>query len=275
MPDTRPLPQAADHGASLRALYETQGGVRSIFSAKVADYVASRPDYPVALFAALQAHAGLGPGCTVADVGAGTGLLTQGLLQRGCRAIAVEPNEAMRAAADALLGDNPAYRSVHGSAEHMPLADGSVDLITAAQAFHWFEVDAARAECLRVLQASGRVALIWNDRRSHDPLHDALDDLFNHHGGAKRAALLAHEDRAEVPRFFGTGPRQEFSWPHEHALAITSLTSLVLSRSYMPARGSSAALEVEAKVQNLFGRLAAQGRVMVRYTTVAMLGRPA
>ena len=263
-----------DHGAELRALYASQGGVRAIFSAKVNDYVASRPDYPAALFDCLRDHAALQAGSVVADVGAGTGLLTHGLLQRGCSVVAVEPNPTMRAAADHWLGDRPGYRSAEGSAEHLPLADGSVDLITAAQAFHWFEVDAARTECLRVLRPRGQVALIWNDRRRNDPLHEALDGLFDQFGGARRTALVAHEDRSDVPRFFGSTPAREFVWPHEHRLDAAALASLVFSRSYMPARDGAAGLAVKDALRGVFARSAVDGKVAVRYTTVAMVGRP-
>lgn len=268
------MTQSTDHGAELRALYAPQGGVRAIFSAKVNDYVASRPDYPAALFDTLREHAALQAGTVVADVGAGTGLLTLGLLQRGWSVIAVEPNPAMRAAADHWLGAMPGYRSAEGSAEHLPLADGSVDLVTAAQAFHWFEVGAARSEFLRVLRPRGQVALIWNDRRRNDPLHNALDGVFNQFGGAKRTALVAHEDRSEVPRFFGNTTAREFTWPHEHCLTAAALASLVFSRSYMPARGSEAGLAVEEALRGVFTRFAVDGKVAVAYTTVAMVGRP-
>lgn len=268
-----------DTGAHLRSLYAPDGGVRAIFSTKVADYVASRPDYPEALFDALCSHAGLGPGSAVADVGAGTGLLTLGLLQRGAHVTAIEPNPAMRAAADHLLGGDAAfggrYRSAEGSAEAMPLDATSVDLITAAQAFHWFDVDTARTEMRRVLTPAGQVALIWNDRRRDDALHTALDEVFARYGGDRRSALVAHEDRADVPRFFGSASVREFAWPHDHRLDAPGLVSLVFSRSYMPARASDAGSEAQAAVMAIFDRFAERSTVTVRYTTVAMLGRPA
>lgn len=269
-----------DTGAQLRSLYAPDGGVRAIFSAKVADYVASRPDYPQALFDAFGEHAGLGPGAAVADVGAGTGLLTRGLLQRGARVTAIEPNPAMRAAADHLLGSDAAfrgrYRSVEGSAEAMPVDAASLDLVTAAQAFHWFDVDAARAEIRRVLKPTGQVALIWNDRRRGDALHDALDAVFARFGGDRRTALVAHEDRADVPRFFGAGHARAFEWPHEHLLDAPALASLVFSRSYMPARDCAAGRDAEAEVAAVFEHFADPhtGTLAVRYTTVAMIGRP-
>nr|WP_315491647.1 class I SAM-dependent methyltransferase [uncultured Rhodoferax sp.] len=266
---------AADTGAQLRSLYEPQGGTGQIFSSKVSDYAASRPDYPAALFEALRVACHLKPGAMVADVGAGTGLLTQGLLAQGYTVTAVEPSDSMRAAADHTLAARFAgYRSASGTAEHLPLPDASADLITAAQAFHWFDIAAARAEFLRVLKPQGQVALIWNDRVLTDPLHVALDVIFAQYGGAKRGALLAHEERGQVPAFFGSCTPQELTWPHEHRLNEEGLLSLVFSRSYMPVRDSEPGRQASQVVRDVYHRLAHKDGLDVRYTTVAIVGRP-
>ncbi len=245
-----------------------------LFSGKVADYLASRPDYPAALFDELAALGALAPGCEVADIGAGTGLLTAAMLARGHHVVAVEPNDEMRAACDALLGRMPGYRSSAGRAEASGLSGESVDLITAAQAFHWFDVAPARREALRVLRPRGQVALVWNDRDDADPLQQALGGFFAEHGGAARDAMLLHDDRAKVPMFFGHEPlRREF--PHAHRLDLAGFQSLVFSRSYMPRRGTEAAARAEQALAALFDRFAEDdGRAVVRYRTVLMLGRP-
>lgn len=263
-----------DSGTRLRSLYELEGGVGAIFSEKVADYCASRPDYPTPLFERLSAACGLSADAVIADLGAGTGLLTQGLLQKGYQVIAVEPNAAMRKACDHFLGKFPGYRSVEGSAESIPLGASSVDLITAAQAFHWFEIEKARTECLRVLRPKGRVALIWNDRVLEDPLHAALDAIFAEFGGAKRAALVAHEKGTDVLKFFGSTIPMEFSWPHEHLLGEEGLASLVFSRSYMPKRSSSAGKEIGFRVREIFSQFEKAGVLTVPYRTIAKVGRP-
>ena len=250
------------------------GGTPGLFSGKVADYLASRPGYPAALFDALAELGALPPGAEVADVGAGTGLLAQSLLERGHRVVAVEPNDEMRAACDRLLGAWPGYRSQPGSAEATGLAPRSVDLVTAAQAFHWFDVVPARHEALRVLRPAGRVALVWNDRDDGDGLQQALNTLLDAHGGAARRSMLAHDDRGKVPAFFGRAPLERH-FDHVHRLDRAGLCSLVFSRSYMPVRGSDAGRRAEAALDALFERHAEQGAVAVRYRTVLMLDRPA
>jgi SAM-dependent methyltransferase len=261
-------------GDRLRSLYEKEGGAESIFSSKVAEYAASRPDYPAALFEALRMRANLVAGAVVADVGAGTGLLTHGLLRIGCRVVAVEPSPEMRGAADRLLGGIDGYRSVKGTAESIPLEAGSVHLITAAQAFHWFDVERARAEFLRVLRPEGQVALIWNDRITDDPVNLALEEIFAEFGGAKRAALVAHEERSNVPKFFGSATPIELSWAHGHRLDENGLLALVLSRSYMPGRGTPSGPAIEDRVRRAFRRFENGGAISVRYRTVAIIGRP-
>ena len=265
---------STDTGTRLRSLYEPEGGVAQVFSPKVADYVASRPDYPPKLFDSLSTACNLRNGAVIADIGAGTGLFTRGLLQHGYRVIAIEPNATMRAAADQLLSGFPRYSSAHGSAEAIPTPQSSVDLITAAQAFHWFEIDRSRAEFLRVLRPEGKVALIWNDRVSTDPLHVALDEIFARYGGAKRGALVAHESRRDLAKFFGSTVPAELTWNHEHCLNQSGLLSLVFSRSYMPDRSSLLGHEVSQHVCEIFRRFATNAQVIVRYTTVATVGRP-
>lgn len=273
VPPTRrhTLGMNSETGAKLQALFAPDGGVPSIFGRKVVDYVASRPDYPAALFAQLRSS--FPPPANVADVGSGTGLLTRDLLRHGYRVVAVEPNEGMRRAGDQLLHDFPDYRSVPGSAESIPLPDASVQLVTAAQAFHWFDLPRARRECQRVLTRGGLVALIWNERVTTDPLQSALDVVLGRFGGEKWRLLGSQEQRAGVDTFFGHHS-ESFTCPHDHALDREGLRSLIYSRSYIPARDTPAGVEVAAAVDELFDRFcpARKNTVLVRYETIMLLG---
>ena len=134
------------------------------FTDRVGDYVSYRPGYPETLIDAVIDLVGSRSAAVVADIGAGTGIFTRSLVARGLQVYAVEPNAAMRTAAERGLADAPNFSAIDGSAEATGLADESVDLITAAQAFHWFDKSAARQEFERILKSGGRVALIWNRR---------------------------------------------------------------------------------------------------------------
>jgi len=248
---------------------------RQLFSSKVADYTTGRPDYPVALFDELAALSVATADTQIADVGAGTGLFTQSLLDRGWNVVAVEPNDAMRAAADAALSKYPHYRSVSGDAENTTLKDQSIDLVTAAQAFHWFDVNRTRREFLRILKPRGQVALVWNDRVLSDPLQSELDEVFTEFSGNKRSVVQAHENRASVAEFFGAGDICKFTYPHEQRLDRERLIQRMLSRSYMPDRNTPEGRRVQEVVARLFQRFMSDGFVTVRYKTVATIGRPA
>lgn len=260
--------------SKLATAYAESGGLKQIFSSKVADYVASRPDYPAALFDVLIELGGLSSAASVVDVGAGTGLLSQGLLERGVPVLGVEPNVEMRAAATALLSGYRNFSCLPGSAEDLPLAASSADLVCAAHAFHWFDLPKTREEFLRVLKPSGQVALIWNDRLLTDPLHQGLNLIFERFGGAKREALIAHENRRDIDGFFGPTGVDHREFPHEHSISAAALQSLVMSRSYMPPPRSDEAQQAREATARLLAELGFGDMITIRYVTHVYLGRP-
>jgi ubiquinone/menaquinone biosynthesis C-methylase UbiE len=136
------------------------------FSRNADDYERTRPGYPPDAVAFLAEVLDMRAGTTVADVAAGTGKLTRLLVPTGARVIAVEPVEEMRS----LLAATVAGAEVlDGVAEHLPLADASVDAVTVAQAFHWFDGPAALAEFARVLRPGGALAVVYNHRDREAP----------------------------------------------------------------------------------------------------------
>lgn len=159
-------------------------------------YERGRPTYPPETTEWLIAELALRSGRTVVDVGAGTGKLTRALLPSGARVIAVEPVAAMRAVLDREL---PSATAVDGTAESLPLANGSADAIVVGQAFHWFDAPAALAEFHRVLGAGGRFGLVWNVRDRGQELQRMIDEITeplrgdtpSQSGSAWRAALEA------------------------------------------------------------------------------------
>jgi len=135
------------------------------FSDRVGDYLRYRPRYPQALVPVLEEEMRLAPAWVVADVGSGTGFSAEPFLAHGNVVFAVEPNGAMRRAAEERLGDRPGFRGVAGSAEATGLEGTSVDLVAAGQAFHWFDLEECREELIRILRPPRWVALFWNTRR--------------------------------------------------------------------------------------------------------------
>src|ERR1035438_6574300 len=120
------------------------------FSSRVEDYIRYRPSYPEAIVEWLARECGLTPQSRIADIGSGTGIFSGLFLQFGCQVDGVEPNAGMRAAAERLLAAEPRFHSVDGRAEATTLPAGSLDFVTAGQAYHWFDPDPARAEFRRI-----------------------------------------------------------------------------------------------------------------------------
>jgi ubiquinone/menaquinone biosynthesis C-methylase UbiE len=168
------------------------------FGGAAASYDRARPEYPPEAVDWLARTLDLRPGRTLLDLAAGTGKLTRPLARTRARVIAVEPAAGML---DRLRAAVPEAEALEGTAEAIPLAGGSVDAITVAQAFHWFANDDALAEMQRVLRPGGRLALVWNRRELSAPSHAELDRLFapyqgdvpRHRHGTWRAAMDATE----------------------------------------------------------------------------------
>src|SRR5689334_22644665 len=144
------------------------------FTSRVETYAKYRPGYPAEIVDLLRRECNLTPDSIVADIGSGTGKLTELFLANGNVVFGVEPNGAMREVAENIFKDQPSFRSVDGSAESTTLTDASVDVITAGQAFHWFDAAKTRREWVRILKSGGWVALIWNARELQTTpfLHD-------------------------------------------------------------------------------------------------------
>src|SRR5258706_4086166 len=133
------------------------------FSNRVANYVKYRPDYPREIIGFLEANCGLTHESVIADIGCGTGISSRLFLENCNRVIGVEPNAAMRAAAEEQLAEFPEFTAVDGTSEHTALPDASVDIVAAAQAFHWFDPEKTRPAFRRILKTAAYNVLIWND----------------------------------------------------------------------------------------------------------------
>lgn len=198
------------------------------YSRSAAAYQRGRPGYPPAAVDCLAARLRLGQGRTVVDLAAGTGKLTRPLIATGAEVVAVEPVAEMRAVLPA------GARAVDGTAEAMPLATASADAVVVAQAFHWFDGDAALAEIHRVLRPGCALALVWNRRRMDEPVNQAIEELIaphrghtsTFHTGAWRAAF-------ERTRLFG--PLEERVFPNEQFLDADGFVDRIASVSFIAA----------------------------------------
>jgi SAM-dependent methyltransferase len=239
------------------------------FTDRVDAYVAARPGYPDEIAPLLARELRLPANATVADLGFGTGLSCLPFLRMGMRVIGVEPNDAMRAAGEEFLAGHADFRAVAGTAEATGLPDSSVDLVIAAQAAHWFDLPAARAEALRILRRPPRAALIWNDRiGTGSPLAEGYEALLREFGTdyEKLQHRHGHEQQA-VQRFFGHDDWREARLPNATRLDWPTLVARVESASYMPRPGSPAYTPMLARLRTLFDTTQTGGVVAMDYTT--------
>jgi SAM-dependent methyltransferase len=242
------------------------------FSDRVRDYVRSRPSYPPAAYDSLRSEFGLKTGQTIADIGSGTGISAQFFLERGHAVLAVEPNTEMRAAAESLLAESQNFTSIDGRAEATTLAAACADWVVAAQAFHWFDIDAARDEFRRILRPAGRVALLWNDRRDDTPfLHDYEALIRRFSIDYERVNHRNVETDGRIERFLGAGvARREFD--NEQIFDFDGFQGRALSSSYLPAAGMPGHDELLLELRRVFDRHASGRRVSFGYRTKLFVG---
>ncbi|WP_054026034.1 class I SAM-dependent methyltransferase [Bacillus sp. FJAT-28004] len=145
-------------------------GTKDNFTGKAAIYSEYRSNYPMAYINYLIQSNKLSSNHTVADIGSGTGILTKQLLDTDLKVMAIEPNDDMRTTAEKELNHYSKFTSLNAAAEHTQLPDKSIDLITVAQAFHWFDKEQFQLECQRILKQDANVALVWNSRDSSSEL---------------------------------------------------------------------------------------------------------
>jgi SAM-dependent methyltransferase len=230
---------------------------------KVAElYEQRRPEYPDDAVAWIAERLELRPGRVVLDLGAGTGKLTRALVPTGARVIAVEPGEAMLAQ---LVRAVPEAEPVLGAAEAIPLADASVDAVTAGQSFHWFRAPEAVAEIHRVLRPRGGLALIWNERDQSDWLQQEITRLI---APFMPPGRTRPSHRSDVPSAGGLfGPQEERTFPYPQELDADGLAERVATISFVAAGPEAERAELARRLREIAEQRG--GRVAFAYVTAA------
>lgn len=244
------------------------------FSSRVADYVRYRPGYPPALLDWLHRDIGITVDAVVADIGAGTGISSQLFLTAGHPVIAVEPNAPMREAARHwLAADYPQLTLVDGTAEATSLADASVGVVAAAQAFHWFDTVAVHREWKRILQPGGVALVFWNSRLlDASPFLAGYEQLLVEHGTDYVEVAERYQSDAQMRDWFGDGLRGMAAFPNVQRLDYDGLRGRLLSSSYAPQAGHPRHAAMLQALQQLFEDHAVDGKVAFEYQTRAFVG---
>jgi SAM-dependent methyltransferase len=251
------------------------------FCRRAGVYARFRPGYPEALAVLIERELGLPSQAVIADIGAGTGISAELFLRRGHTVYAIDPNAEMQAECMSRLGSQPGLRCVEATAEATGLAAGTVDMIVAAQAFHWFEAEATRREWLRILRDPGRVALFWNVRLTEASefavVYEALltencpvyGERYYRQIRAGSEIAAASESAAAL---FGNGRARTAAFSNDQILDFEAFEGRVFSSSYAPLPGSPESERLRHRLSELFDRFQQNGFVRIEYSTQVWWG---
>jgi SAM-dependent methyltransferase len=238
------------------------------FSNRVENYIKYRPTYPCEVIELFKEKMGLACESVIADIGSGPGILSRNFLENDNTVYCVEPNEAMRTAAETLLKEFAGFRSVKGDSENTTLPDASVDIVTAAQAFHWFKPEPTKAEFRRIIRPGGWNALIWNMRQldSTPFLREYEKFILDN---ANDYAAVRHDNitETEIGAFFDRG-FEKAKFDNIQVFDLEGLKGRLFSSSYMPAENTERGQKAEKDLRELFTKHAEDGKIKVFYDTI-------
>lgn len=243
------------------------------FSNRVDNYIKYRPHYPAVIIDYLKTENILTNDSVIADIGSGTGILTELFLKNGNKVYGVEPNKEMREAGEIYLSKFKNFISVEGTAEDTTLKANTINVITAGQAFHWFDMIKAKKEFRRILKTNGYVVLIWNIRSGKDTaLSIDYDELLNEFGTDYKEVGHRNISRKNYDEFFN-GKFALTNFSNRQLLDYDGFKGRLLSSSYAPDEKHPNYLPMLNKLKRIFDNNKKDGKVEIKYTTEVYLGK--
>ena len=243
------------------------------FTGKALIYEKYRPTYPKAFIDYLYADEGFSDQSVIADIGSGTGILSKQLLEMGSHVIGVEPNNEMRQLAEKKCSSYVNYSSVNGAAEHTTLPDNSVNFITVAQAFHWFDAKRFYIECQRILKNNGKVVLVWNSRNTNDEItkesericEQCCPEFKGFSGGME-------ENSEEIISFFKDGHCEVKTFDNNVLSDLDHFIGRFLSSSFAPKENEPNYKRFVDGLTELFMKYSDNGVLTITHTTRSYAG---
>lgn len=238
------------------------------FSSRVKNYVKYRPGYPSLIIDFLKENNILKESSVIADIGSGTGILSELFLKNGNKVYAIEPNPDMRKSAERLISKYDNFISINGSAEKTMLKEGSIDLITAGQAFHWFDIKKTKLEFKRILKSNGYVVLIWNNRKkSGDNLSSDYEKLVLKYGTDYKEV---RKNEKKVDEFYKYNKKIFYNYQD---LDYDGFKGRLLSTSYIPLENNPRFFDMLDELKKIFIQYQENGMIRLEYNTEVYYGR--
>lgn len=239
---------------------------KSRFSNRAENYAKYRPDYPKEIIDFLNEVVGFNKKSVVADIGSGTGILTKMFLDNGNSVYAVEPNKEMRQASEGQLKSYEKFNSIEGASDNTKLEPESIDIITAAQSFHWFDLEPTKKEFLRVLKENGAVVLMWNLRKRvpDEFMNEYMEIVLKY---SENLNLKSDSDKETIPNFFKPKTVHKKVFNNPQIFDYERLKGELLSYSYMPTETHENFPSMIKELENLFNKHNNNGEVTIQYET--------
>ena len=243
------------------------------FSNRVENYIKYRPGYPDAVIDLLTEECKLTQQSIIADIGSGTGILSELFLKNGNRVFGIEPNVPMREGGEKIIEQYPKFVSLEGAAEAITLSDHSIDFVVAGQAFHWFDQQSTRAEFSRILKPSGWVVLIWNERRiDSTPFLRAYEQMLLTFGTDYQE--VRHERvYQDVESFFSPREFKLRTFDNLQSFDFQGLKGRLLSSSYVPAPDHQDFEAMLEELRKIFEEHQDAGKVAFEHDTKVYFGQ--
>lgn len=240
------------------------------FDGKSEIYAMARPKYASRFFDYLKNTLNISVGSVFADIGSGTGIFTEQLLKCGYKVFAVEPNDDMRKKAEEKLSDDKNFISINGKDTDVNLPDNSVDYITAAQAFHWFDSEVFKKECRRILKRGGNVIVVYNFKDEKSACTKALADLYRKYN-SEFCGFSNGMSGKKCISFFA-GKCDIFRTDNTQIYDRQGYINNVLSSSYSLKDDDGRYAEYLKEINGIFDMFSSDDRIVVPTETIAYIG---
>ena len=241
----------------------------SLFGGKSENYSAYRLSYPSEIKDLIFSM------CSypiIADIGSGTGKFSQLFAEQAKMLYAIEPNEEMRRIAVSLLGKYSNYVSIAATADQTTLDDGSIDIITSAEAYHWFDNEATKTEWKRILKENGYVFLIWN-QFGGDPFDEEMRIISEQYREKTKIKQSGVSREQRAIHLFGEGNYQKVEFDNSVLQNWENFCGGWSSASYIPKQGTGAYCKFLGQAKTLFDKYAVNGLLKTTVTTICFFGK--